>query len=101
MRAIEPQQPAKPTRKGGRPGPKPSNGSGTPTERKRAEEILELMVSRPQKRDWTTKQVADELKLPRSGTQQAINYMRTAQLIRATRTTQGGGHAYAPFKKQG
>jgi len=91
--------------RGNKPGPKgdmgrPKKGKdikGTPMTIERSETILKLMKDNPDMEDWVASEIHKATGIGLSGINVALTYMRQEGMIRPTRVTQGGGHAYAPY----
>jgi hypothetical protein len=93
--------------RGNKPGPKPKGNMGKPTKGKdikgtpltleRSGTILQLMKDNPEMKDWVASEIHKATGIGLSGINVALTYMRQENMIRATRVTQGGGHAYAPY----
>jgi response regulator of citrate/malate metabolism len=61
-----------------------------------ADQILEFMQA-SEDEDWTASRLSEGLEIHSSTVSKSLNWLRENNLIRATRTVRGGGHAYAAW----
>jgi response regulator of citrate/malate metabolism len=80
-------------------GKRSSSNSKNPTGKPPTADQLLKVMNDSEKEDWTVTEIANVTELHPSTAGKSMAWLRENNLIRATRSVQGGGHAYAAWKE--